>query len=236
MPSRADVLRFAQANRDIRALVTRDMRSLWARLDVADALAVKASLEAVLPDLVAAYGELAVTVAADFFDEMRENARVVGRHGAVLAPVVDVAEVRTGARWAITPLFGGDGPTAALGRLTQVVDRLALQPGRDTIDLSVRRDPADARWARVPVGKTCAFCTMLASRGAEYGSARAAGDGNRFHADCDCTPTPVWSAGDLPEGYDPDALYADYRAAADAAGSGRTSAVLSALREQQHSH
>ena len=49
MATQADVLRFAQANRDIRALVTRDLEAFWRRLNLSDALAVREAVEAFLP-------------------------------------------------------------------------------------------------------------------------------------------------------------------------------------------
>ena len=72
-------------------------------------------------------------------------------------------------------------------------------------------DPKRPRWARVPHGKTCAWCLMLASRGWVYLDARSAGAARQWHADCDCQIVPAW--GDkIPRivGYDPDALYAQY--------------------------
>ncbi|RYQ70705.1 hypothetical protein [Bifidobacterium pseudolongum] len=65
----------------------------------------------------------------------------------------------------------------------------------------MRRDPTQPRWARVPQGKTCAFCVMLASRGFAYLSDETAGkDGTRFHDDCDCRIIPSWGRQSL-KGY-----------------------------------
>jgi hypothetical protein len=47
---------------------------------------------------------------------------------------------------------------------------------------------------------------MLASRGAVYTSAAAAGRGNEYHNDCDCVPTPIRDDRDYPEDYDLSAL------------------------------
>lgn len=238
MPSRADVERFAQANRDIRTLVLRDLAGFWATLDTLDATGTRDALLEVAPLLVAQYGEMAATVAADFYDQMREQAAVVGRFSAVLGDPVDVEDLRGQIRWSIDPLFSADpDPDAALGRLEQKVDEYSLQPGRDTIARSAGRDPAKARWARVPVGDTCAFCLMLASRGPAYRSAESAGKGRKYHGDCDCTPTPYWQGDQHPEGYDPDALLQTYTDATKAAGSGRTRAVLAEIRDQTgHAH
>lgn len=233
MASRDDVERCAQANRDVRALALRDLRAFFAVLS-SDSVDARDALERFVPLLVQQYGEIAATVAADFFDELREAAPVRESFRAVMADPVPVEQAEASTRWAVAPLFA-DVPDrlATFGRLAQVVDRLSLQPGRDTIARSVVRDPANARWARVPVGKTCAFCLVLASRGAVYVSEESAGGHRKFHGDCDCTPTPVWSDEDLPEGYDPDALYEQYLDASESANSSRIQPVAAKLREQQ---
>lgn len=43
-------------------------------------------------------------------------------------------------------------------------------------------------YRRVPEPGACAFCLMLATRGAVYSSASTAGGDNRFHAHCRCHP------------------------------------------------
>ena len=62
------------------------------------------------------------------------------------------------------------------------------------------------RYARVPSGKSCAFCLMLASRGFVYHSRTSAGeDKGHYHLHCHCAVV----AGNLKtkvNGYDPDGL------------------------------
>ncbi|RSX47846.1 hypothetical protein D2E22_1133 [Bifidobacterium castoris] len=94
----------------------------------------------------------------------------------------------------------------------------------------MRRDPTQPRWARVPHGKTCAFCVMLASRGFAYLSAETGGKGGtRFHDDCDCRVIPSWGRQTL-KGYDPDEYHRLYRNARDIASSTAKRTVLKALR------
>ena len=237
MPSRADVEQFAQANRDIRTLVLRDLEGFWASLDTLNATATRDALLEVVPLLVAQYGETAASVAADFYDNLREQAAAPGRFSAVLGDPVDVEELRGQIRWSIDPLFSANpDPQAALGRLEIKTDEFTLQPGRDTIAASAAHDPAKARWARVPVGKTCAFCLMLASRGPVFRSAESAGQGRKFHGHCDCTATPMWTGDAYPDGYDPDALLQSYIDARKAADSGRPKAILAELRTETGGH
>jgi hypothetical protein len=234
--TRATVDSFASANRDIRSLVQRELRALWAALPGSPEAATVALVE-FLPSLISAYGDVAATVAAEFYEQMRTEANISGRFTPRLAPSPAAEAVQINARWAAGPLYR-DAPLEALARLDHIVDRMSLQAGRDTIDANVRTDPASPRWARVPTGaETCAFCLTMASRGPVYGSKRSAGgDHNHFHAACDCTPTPIWPGDALPEGYDPDALYQSYLAARDKAGSGGTKSILSELRKLEGSH
>ena len=68
--------------------------------------------------------------------------------------------------------------------------------------------------ATTPAGATtCSFCLMLASRGPVYSSVAAAGGLGKYHPNDDCQITVVAKGADLPEGYDPEALYFDYLAA-----------------------
>ena len=227
--SRELVDRFTQANRDIRRLATRDLRAFWLLLPDDPTRAAAATVE-FMPDLVGTYGDVAATAAADYYDALRTEANIRGGFRALLAPGVPVGQVQASTRWAMGPLFGG-ARQDALKRATQVADRLTLQTGRDTIDRSTRQDSARPRYARVPQGATCAFCLMLASRGPVYGTARDAGQGNVWHADCDCTPTPIYDGQPLPDGYDPEALYDRYLDAREQSGSHKTKTVLSELRQ-----
>lgn len=231
MPTQADVERLTTANRDIRALVLAELGTLWAGLDTLNADGTRDALLEAVPLLVATYGEVAATVAADFYEELRDAARVAGRFTPLPVTSFDLEALAGRIRWSVGPLYSGSpDPAGALGRLELQVDEFTLQQGRETIAESVARDPAGPRWARVPMGDTCKFCITLASRGPVYRSAESAGRGRRFHGKCDCQATPIWPNDPLPEGYDPDALYEQYNAARKAAGTGRLKPVLAEMR------
>ena len=53
---------------------------------------------------------------------------------------------------------------------------------RLTAKFNGEHDPSQPRYARVPVGPTCAFCILMASRGFVYWSEeKAGGRDNRYH-------------------------------------------------------
>lgn len=188
-------------------LAAADLATVWAALDLTDPLGVKAVLLEVFPDLVATYGVAAGAIAADFYDELRDEAGARGRFSALAAPTPSSEALTASTRWALGGLFRGD-PAASLSALMGSLDRGVKHAGRDTIAGSAARDPAKALWARVPSGKGCAFCLMLASRGAVYGSKASAGGMKDYHDHCGCQPVPVWHPGDLP--YDPSKLQEQY--------------------------
>lgn len=103
----------------------------------------------------------------------------------------------------------------AVERFTAYVDKslrklLAHSPDKSA-SRSRTRSGSQVRFARVPVGPTCAFCILLASQGFVYLSERSAkyvGDSFRkFHDDCDCSILPEPASGNI-QGYN----YLEYRA------------------------
>ncbi|MEU1761681.1 hypothetical protein [Micromonospora sp. NPDC005652] len=232
MATPADVAAFRTSQSDLVALALADLLEWWQQSSRASVDALTAALTAFLPELVAVHGETAALAAADWFDDLRLQADPPGRFRAVMADPVPPEQAAAVARWAVGPLYSPtpDRPQT-LRNLSGAVQRLVLEPARETIADSVRRDPADARWARVP-GRSdpCAFCRMLASRGAVYHSEAAAGGMHRYHGKCGCVPTPVWPGEQEP--YDVAALAREYREARAKAG-GNPKALLAQLRVDQ---
>lgn len=81
---------------------------------------------------------------------------------------------------------------------------------RLTSKFNGEHDPSQPRYARVPVGPTCAFCILMASRGFVYWSEeKAGGRGNRFHPLDDCKIVSSWGEAKV-KGYDPDGMKRRY--------------------------
>lgn len=234
MTSQADFDRFVESQRDVRTLVLRDLAAWWTTVEHLTPAQVRREAALFMPLLAQSHGEVSATVAADFYEAARADSGASGRFTAQLAPNGAAAQAARSVGWATEPLFVGDA-ASAIGRMSKVADEASLQAGRDTVMFNNTRDPAGPRFARVPVGKTCAWCLMLASRGAAYRSAESAGAGRTFHADCDCQPVPTWSGGinhgdDLPPSYDEGGLYGLYDRARSDAGSGNPKAITAAIR------
>jgi len=82
-------------------------------------------------------------------------------------------------------------------RVTGAGQRLILAGARDSIDETVHRSKTIVGWQRITSGSPCAFCAMLASRGAVYKSEDSAGSGG-FHDHDSCSVEPVYSRDNTP--------------------------------------
>ena len=203
MASTAD--QYVKAQNGAVKLAIRDLRLMWTRLKLRDGVAVRKTMEDIWPELLSRYGEVTATLAADRFESLMGLP-------ATMVRSVDPGRANARMRWAIDPLFTGEGD--ALARMVGLTDELVKQPGRSTMIRSATSQKV--RFARVPTGSdTCTWCLMLASRGAVYVSAATARRSGlvagKFHAECNCTVEPVKTDDDLArlgaDGYDPAALF-----------------------------
>lgn len=231
MTSQADFDRFVNSQRGVRRLILRDLAAWWATVEDLSPSQVKREAEQFLPLLAETYGEVSATVAADFYDDARAESAAQRRYTSGLADNDAADYAARNAGWATAPIFTG-GAAIAVGRMAIVTDKAALQVGRNTVMHNVSRDPSRPRFARVPVGKTCAWCLMLASRGPVYRSAESAGAAGQYHGGhCDCQPVPSWDQGnDLPPSYDEGELYGLYDRARADASSGSPKDIAKAIR------
>jgi len=208
---------FEQANNGIADLVERDLLAFLGGMNFGRPDLVQASLFEYVPTLCSEYGDMAATVAADWFEELRAAEGVTGSFRAPLAPSVPLEQVNARLGYATRasgPLWLGDSATLTTF-LAMMTNEYALQPGRDTVMAAAHKD--NAAYARVPEPGACKFCLMLASRGFVYSKATAGGT-KKFHGKCRCNAVPVWdeTKARVQYGYDPNALYDQYAKARDA--------------------
>lgn len=200
------------ANQSLVVLAQRDLRDFWGSLNLsADPAVIRRATTAFFPELITAYGDAAALLGADFYDSLRNVPPSAARFRATLAASAPAEQAVGSVRWALGALFDGR-PDQSLANLSGAAQRMVLQAGRDTIARSAFTDPVRTGFARVPQGTTCSFCIMVASRGAIYSTAEAAGESNTYHDNCNCVPLPVRGEADFPEGYDLDLykkLYAE---------------------------
>lgn len=223
MTTRDEVDALSSAARDVSDLAVAELKRLFATFDMSSPAAVRGMLIEIVPELVATFGDVAATAAAEWYENVRAR-QVGGSYRALTGYEADRAAVEGSVRWAADALWSDD-PSAALYALAGAVQRHVTYSSRSTVARNAEHDPLNPRYARVPKGpKSCAWCAMLASRGFVYTSKRTAGDtgrgvGDDFHDGCDCAVVIEFdSEAEHIAGYDPDALYEKYLAAREATG------------------
>lgn len=144
----------------------------------------EAVLRDVLPGLINTYGLAAATVAADWYDESRDEAAARGRFTAIPADVREAgAQELVG--WALAT---ATDTTALQSLIEGGTQRRIANFARLTVSRSAVEDPAARGWMRVGAGE-CEFCRMLIGRGAVYSEATA---DFQSHDHCNCAAAPAW--------------------------------------------
>lgn len=166
-------------------LAAADLRDLWR--SVSNAAEARAALSDILPALVTTYGAASATLAADWYDELRDEVGAAGRFFAITA-AVDEQGADVLARWGIGPLFKDEPDWEAAQTLIDGgLQRRIANAARGTVTVSSLEDPQTRGWQRVTSGTSCSFCRMLAARGAVY-SERGVDFASHDHCDCYATP------------------------------------------------
>lgn len=181
----------------INTLTQREFVALWRTLDLTDARVATDALLVEVPTLTTVYGEMAATLSADLYDEIRAEAGAPGRFRAAPAPAAPVEQVHALVRWGVSPLWS-DTPDGALAlrKVAGGLTRLTLQPARQTTVDSAKADPAFPRYARTTHAGACSFCLMLASRGAVYTDRAPYFEAHDY---CKCSAVQVYDNEDPPE-------------------------------------
>lgn len=233
MAALADLELHQQALGDLTTLAQRDLLAFWRTLDHGDAAAVLAALEDVLPDLIATYGTAAAALAADWYDDLRDQAAPDGTFVAAPADPAPAERAAVLARWAVGPLFGAEPDAGlALSRLAGGVQRTVAGTDRATIESNIDADPASPRYARHASANACAFCALVATRGPVYRSEASAGA--KYHDHCHCIAVPDW--GDFEAAPYVAKWDAAYRQATRAVGGTDTQKVLAHMRRTLGAH
>lgn len=196
-----------------------DLRALWG----AAAGLVTVEFASVMidgfPKLADPYVELSSRLSATWF----ELSEPLSPYVAVTAPPIPVERLVNSAEWAL-----GASGDEGLARLEGSLQRAVYDGARDTTILNV--EATGSRWARYASANACAFCRMVATRGAVYKSQEAAG--RAYHDHCHCMAVEVRDG----QEYEPpdyvQAWEAEYRKARKEAGSGDPKEILAAWRQQ----
>lgn len=167
----AEVAALRSSVDDLSTLAISDLNALLRQIGTADPVATRDALLEAYPQLVDRYAAVAGEVTATWYEQVRPNSGYAVAQGSV-----DAAQTNQLIRYGVRPLFGV-GEATVLSLLGGSLQRLIAGASRDTVSGNVDRERSTGTkvtWARVPQAGCCAFCALLASRGAVYGSEKAA--------------------------------------------------------------
>lgn len=153
------------------------------------------------------YGTADATLSAAFYDELMTAYGMSYLPAEIVIPSAEfvVADVAN----AVNAAASTEAAAAmSAGEVVKHVKRSGVQTMRN----AASRDCA--MWAWVCIGDTCAFCRALGSNGWQEASGRikAGNHADHIHGNCDCQfmVKPKGASLEI-EGYDPDALYDEYK-------------------------
>ena len=197
------------------------VKKLLAQLPKGSRKAAFDVLVAEFPGLLAQFEDLGASVGMEMYDTMRAETRGLPAYKAIAVtkatPLVEAEQIgRACARFFLDPALSNKQATAeAMRAVTDAVGLRTKNAMRQTVKDNAVHDPAKTSFARVPTGATtCAFCSMMASRGAVYASPETAGAEDKYHHDCDCMIVPSWKGLKVNvKGYSDADHYANYHAA-----------------------
>lgn len=161
-------------------IARKDLLILFRQFDTAEA--ARDGLMDVLPRLVTIYGAAAATLAADYYDELRDESEAKGNFRAIPAEPV-VGGMAALAIWAVAPMFKGNpDPESALSLAAGGAQRSIADAARLTVVQSSLEDPRAKGWVRVGHGE-CDWCQKYLDGEVHYT------DGYDFkaHNNCGCT-------------------------------------------------
>lgn len=130
----------------------------------------------------------------------REAAGLQSRYTPRATGFVGLEQAVSSLQWAAGAPEGFEATPRS--RAEGIVNRYVLQPARETTIVAATEDPVATRVARVPRPGACAFCLLMAARGAVYhdtssagtnANTRFVGEGeHKFHDHCHCGVHVVW--------------------------------------------
>jgi hypothetical protein len=197
--------------------------------------------------LVQQYSMASRALAEEFYQGERQAAGITDRFMQVGTPLPAPEKVFQYVGWATQPLREAPQPAPDLlqpakENATAALQKLVLDTGRQQIVDNTLADRHAKAWAREARPTACWFCAMLATRGAVYHSAWAAGrrtfmgvDYNSFHRNCQCAVVPVYTTYAAPDHVQQwQQLWKD--STGDVRGKAKMRAFRQAYESQQSQH
>lgn len=205
-PSYADVWKYANALQRVSQQARDDFLAAVKEVDFSDPEAAREQLQTIVQGLVDWYGLAAKELGAQWFEYCEELAtranpsQLVGDTGRYstksdVDALCDRAASGEIDEQKLVELLQGVVVEQTKRRArseieSRIAEKMQAEGGRGGVKYG---------YARVPVGDTCAYCIMLASRGFDYWSEKTARAAD--HPGCNCVIVPFHEAGNIP-GYE----------------------------------
>ena len=161
----------------------------------ADPVEARSAIFEVAPALTAEFVQGSSALAADWYEELREEASPRTRHLTVVRDWERADKYGRALAWATaTMLLEEPDVDEARSRLATVTEYEVFGGFTETTEANVRSDKDARGWKRNARGEACPFCRMLADRGVVYRKEATASFA--AHSSCRCTIVPVFVGGD----------------------------------------
>jgi hypothetical protein len=194
---------FYSASAFLAAASVRDILTIWSQLSMQDVRSSWPALKTAIAALIQNRYRQAATLGTTYYQQARQAANVPG--------VVELASPEMPGDDLVSATLDATGPYGMLGRIKQgqqvaqaaqnsgvimagAGQRLITNGARQAVLQSVDADKRAVAWMRVTSANPCAFCSLLASRGAVYRSEASASF--ESHAHCACVAAPAFSRAD----------------------------------------
>lgn len=194
--------RHRQGQLAVRAKLLRDFQSIWP-VWRGDEETFRLLVSATIP-LVQLRREASSALGGAYYSSFRRAEGAGGLFtpkaaGPLSDKVLTSSLYVTGLNSVRNSIAAGFSPQAAqqnaFVKVSGAITRHTLNGSRDAILQSTASDPETRGWARVTGGTPCAFCAVLASRGAAYSEDTA---GFQAHDHCTCEAEPQFEGSELP--------------------------------------
>lgn len=163
---------------DLLTLALGSVSTAWHSVEDRSSELIRDELLRAVPDAAGIFAPQISEVAAVEYQDIRSAAGVTSMHRALVAPPPSPARTQALVRWAVAPLFTPSRDKQQMwSLLAGGLVRVLLDQQRQTMIDNAVDDIIDGPVGvqRIPRAGCCAFCAMLASRTAAFGTP----DGNR---------------------------------------------------------
>ena len=201
-PTYNDILAYANQVQTVSNEASNAFLAAARQVDFSDWTRAAEQLRQIIESIVDYYGLATSELGAQWYEYCR--ALSVGGEYSATVGAPDTATAIAAANREIDKLFDGKVDSNKLvGLLHDVVADQVFSQSRDITIINILEDGDidGGGYARVPVGDTCAFCIMLASRGFVYASEKSAlrsKTGGKYHRNCNCIAVPFHEARTIP--------------------------------------